>query len=231
MLGNSTQDLEVGYQIESLPSYEESVRGPPPSYESLFAKVVSANRESTGKTDFALKLRKLLCKTAGFVCCCAVVTVLLSGIPISMIVLGSMYKDDCAIQPYIPIFLIVAGSFLLLFCFCVACGCCSKECRTAGDENEENQTDIDDECSQGSIATGSALCITLFLCAWFIAGNAWVYGAREPSYDHPTSDDYCNKTLYMFAYWVLIGSYVVTGLCGCFSAVCCCVVHCVKWEE
>lgn len=39
----------------------------------------------------------------------------------------------------------------------------------------------------------------------------WVYKEYEPNYD-PTKDKYCNKTLYLFAFWLITSVYIGLGV-------------------
>jgi len=50
--------------------------------------------------------------------------------------------------------------------------------------------------------------ITTFMFVWFVMGSFWVYKEYEPSYN-PHDDNYCNPTVYLFAFWVITSSYIV----------------------
>nr|XP_006820157.1 PREDICTED: uncharacterized protein LOC102802396 [Saccoglossus kowalevskii] len=124
-----------------------------------------------------------------------------------MIVIGSMYKDDCNAQPYIPIYLIVAGS-CSLFSLATSVGGCRSKYRE-NDEEKQKKGTVGNCC--GCI---SGL-VSLFMMCWFITGSVWIYKAYEPSYEDPTASDYCDKTLYLFSFWMLNVGYMVVGLCCC----------------
>uniref|UniRef100_A0A8C1KHJ8 Si:dkey-19b23.14 n=1 Tax=Cyprinus carpio TaxID=7962 RepID=A0A8C1KHJ8_CYPCA len=54
----------------------------------------------------------------------------------------------------------------------------------------------------------------------FIAGSVWIYSVHPPSYDPTNGQNYCNKTLYLFAFWlntVCYGCLAVLLLCSGFS--------------
>lgn len=54
-------------------------------------------------------------------------------------------------------------------------------------------------------------------------GSIWVYKEFEPNYD-PTHGKYCNKTLYMFAFWLITSVYVTIGIitmCLCSISIAC----------
>ena len=67
--------------------------------------------------------------------------------------------------------------------------------------------------------------LNLFLFTWFVAGNIWVYSKYKPNFVPPVDQplNYCNKTVYLFAFWVITSSYVILGMictCTCLLAAC-----------
>ena len=65
----------------------------------------------------------------------------------------------------------------------------------------------------------------LFLLLWFICGNVVVYGTPRPNFHNPRSSKYCNKTVYLFAFWLITSAYILVGafciyyfLLGCCAA-------------
>ncbi|XP_076130580.1 transmembrane protein 272-like [Alosa pseudoharengus] len=128
------------------------------------------------------------------------------GIPIAEIVIGALYLQNCPIQRYIPIYLVVMGAFTLSLTL--------LSCLPGTQEPEDGgQTVI------SSICTAWNSIVSLFLFCWFIAGNVWIYSIYQPSYD-PKAGAYCDKTLYLFAFWItslvyiLIGGFFVVGCCA-----------------
>ncbi|XP_068117636.1 transmembrane protein 272-like [Hyperolius riggenbachi] len=98
---------------------------------------------------------------------------------IAMIVLGSLYIDQCPIQPLIPIFLIVAGAVHLLgFVLMPLQFVCPKVTYTI----------------EGIVG--------LFSLSWFIAGSVWVFSIYQ------TNPKLCHDTLYKFAFGILIFEYI-----------------------
>lgn len=64
------------------------------------------------------------------------------------------------------------------------------------------------------------LTLSIFLFLWFILGNYWVFSVYLPNFIPPfhQPQDYCDKTLYIFAVGVLIISHTVLFLlifCSC----------------
>ncbi|TKS92888.1 hypothetical protein D9C73_027125 [Collichthys lucidus] len=127
--------------------------------------------------------------------------ILLCVLPIAEIAIGAIYLDDCPRQSYIPIYLIVMGVFSLVLVL--------LSCLLSTLKPEDRST------------TWNSL-ITCFLFCWFIAGNVWIYSIYKPNFDKNTTnvDPYCDKTLYLFAFWVTTLGYICAGLL--FVISCCC---------
>lgn len=51
------------------------------------------------------------------------------------------------------------------------------------------------------------------------SGSYWVYSEYQPNYD-PKLGEYCNRTAYLLAFWILTLQYTVIGFmilyCGCY---------------
>ncbi|RMZ93279.1 hypothetical protein BpHYR1_027942 [Brachionus plicatilis] len=55
--------------------------------------------------------------------------------------------------------------------------------------------------------------LVFFQFAWFITGNVWVYSKhKKVVYDDPNSSFYCDKTLYLFSFWIITSSYIMIGI-------------------
>ncbi|KAI3376386.1 hypothetical protein L3Q82_016867 [Scortum barcoo] len=132
--------------------------------------------------------------------------------PIAQIAIGAVYLHDCPRQHYIPIYLIVVGVFGLVLAL-LSCLPCAQEPKD-GPSNPLSRV----------CATWNSL-TSVFMFCWFIAGNVWIYSIYEPNYNKNTTnvDPYCNKTLYLFAFWTTTLVYILLGvglLCSC------CVLFC-----
>ncbi|TKS92887.1 hypothetical protein D9C73_027126 [Collichthys lucidus] len=138
--------------------------------------------------------------------------ILLCVMPIAEIAIGAIYLDDCPRQSYIPIYLIVMGVFSLVLAL-LSCLPCAQEPKD-GSTNPLSRI----------CATWNSL-ITCFLFCWFIAGNVWIYSIYKPNFDKNTTnvDPYCDKTLYLFAFWVTTLVYIFIAL---FIVVGCCTLVC-----
>ncbi|XP_076130579.1 transmembrane protein 272-like [Alosa pseudoharengus] len=142
----------------------------------------------------------------------ALVTCQLSGvaIPIASIVVGAQYLHSCPIQRYIPIYLVVMGAFGLALPLLT--------CKPGSNDPEANNQVI--RCNAWNSI------VSLFLFCWFIAGNMWIYSIYQPNYD-PAAGAYCDKTLYLFAFWITTLVYIATGVGIVVALVNRCVRPCV----
>lgn len=193
------------------PSYEDAVdpNAEPPSYDSLFGRIRDTHKASRNFIDFLAKLLLLLLGTIGCTIACSITIV----IPVCMIVIGSVYLYDCPAEPCIPIFLIVGGSFSVLK---YLIGVTTRVRRT---DQENNQDPPKPHPAQ--------YVINCFLCAWFITGCVWVYRIYQPIFteseklnkDGTPNEEYCNKTVYTFAFWLITAAYIFLGL---FTSCICC---------
>ncbi|KAL4006775.1 diphosphomevalonate decarboxylase [Sarotherodon galilaeus] len=129
--------------------------------------------------------------------------------------LGAKYLHECPREHFIPIYLIVVGVFGLILSL-LSCLPCARE------------------SEEGASNPLSTICIawnsltSVFLFCWFIAGNVWIYSIYQPNYIKNTTDvsSYCNKTLYLFAFWTSTLVYILVGLfflCGSLVLMCCCL--------
>ncbi|KAL2310915.1 TM272 protein, partial [Ptilorrhoa leucosticta] len=73
------------------------------------------------------------------------------------------------------------------------------------------------------------LTLSLFLFLWFILGNYWVFSVYLPNFIPPfhQPQDYCDKTLYIFAVGVLIISHTVLFL----LIFCSCCIYCFSRQR
>lgn len=201
------------------PGYETAVNAPtadnPPSYESLTLvnKLRQAKEKSSNPVEYFTSACAIICGSFVFTIFFAISI----AMPITMIVIGAIYKDQCTIERYIPIWLIVAGVF----------GCISSIVRTASNCYTlftKRGDAADAEGANNKIQTKGCLTslIELFLFAWFIAGNVWVYSVRNSvQYTNPVEGSYCHQTVYLFSFWLITLSWILSVL---FCCCCCCVL-------
>ncbi|XP_061565547.1 transmembrane protein 272-like [Cololabis saira] len=132
-------------------------------------------------------------------------------LPIAQIAIGAVYLHDCPRQPYIPIYLIVVGVFGIILSVlpCLP---------GTQDPKDAPPTPL------GRICTCWNSLTSIFLFCWFITGNVWIYSIYQPNYNKTTTavDPFCDKTLYLFAFWsttliyILLGLFLLIGFCVLF---------------
>lgn len=121
-------------------------------------------------------------------------------IAIVSFVIGILYLHNCPIEPYIPIYLIVQGAVGLLILVI----------HVLAFVHILYITKFKYQCI-GTVAIFMAF-IMIFLFAWFIAGNFWIFSVvnRVQLTDQTKTNSYCNKNLYQAAFWLLIAQYVMS---------------------
>ncbi|XP_038055455.1 transmembrane protein 272-like [Patiria miniata] len=189
------------------PAYDEIAQDAPPSYQAIFGKMQDAKNTSSTPVHFLVKVISILLNTI-------VVTVVLGvmlAVPIAMIVVGAIYINDCPVEPKIPIYLVVTGSFYIL----KSAIDLIVRCKRRQDQDTEGNNEEEPENRKEN--TFSRL-IGCFLFAFFIAGNVWVYRNYPPS-DNILDANYCFGPLYYFAFWIITSCYILVALACC--CVCC----------
>lgn len=135
--------------------------------------------------------------------------IILWMISIAALGLGVMHLKDCPLQPYIPIYLVVIGvssmaSLLMTYI----------------------KYTIMEENVLHSLCSICVFLIHFFNICWFISGNVWVYSVHAPNYNQTSGKEYCQKTIYNFAFWLNSLGWVAVGLlvlCGSYFLLYTCV--------
>uniref|UniRef100_A0A182J056 Uncharacterized protein n=1 Tax=Anopheles atroparvus TaxID=41427 RepID=A0A182J056_ANOAO len=176
------------------PTYEEAVdiETPPPSYDSLFGRVREAHKSSKGVLDFVTNVVILVLGTLG----CTIILGITIVIPVCMIVFGTLYLYDCPQGEYIPVYLLVGGAFGVL-----------KQLLHLSTRVRSREEQELERLRQ----TPTQTLINCFMLGWFIIGSFWVYQIYEPNYD-PSLGKYCNKSLYLFTFWLITSVYMTLGI-------------------
>ena len=127
---------------------------------------------------------------------------------------GAAYYGQCAVEPLIPVFLIVAGvcgivkSVETLFKQLVVC--CKCSCLSTWSRHPKLKYLL-------IIWRVVDVLFNLALFAWFIAGSVWVFRVYSQLQADPSL---CNPVLYKCSFGIMICSYILLGL------TCCCVCGC-----
>jgi hypothetical protein len=200
---------------EPPPSYGSSPNEAPPSYQSIMDKIREAKTNSETPAHFVGKSTNIVRESAGFSLCMGLSYV----VPISMVVMGSVFIDACRVEPMIPIYLIVFGA--------VQQAKLSIDLNTRGCRQRcQNENQEDNMCYK--FLNLLSRLFGLFLFGFFIAGNVWIYRNWTPSND-PTSARYCYGPLYYYAFWVTTSVYIIMGvalLCMCSCMIFACSACC-----
>lgn len=139
-----------------------------------------------------------------------IILVLMLSIPISMLTIGVRYRDRfyCPIEPRISHFLIVGGSFSLVWIILTIA------------------LSLLTMFFPYTRSTISVICVgilsilifvgEIFLIIWLIVGSVWTFGIRnrvEYIINYPFNFRfYCHKTLYQFTFVYLIILYILITL-------------------
>ncbi|XP_049544670.1 uncharacterized protein LOC125956639 isoform X2 [Anopheles darlingi] len=177
-----------------LPSYEEAVNieGPPPSYDSLYEVAREVHKNSLGVLDFVKNIVILVLGTLG----CTIILGITIVIPVCMLVFGTVYLYDCPQGEYIPVYLLVGGGFGVL-----------KQLLHLSTRVRSREEQELERLRQ----TPTQTLINCFMLGWFIIGSFWIYRIYEPNYD-PALGKYCNKSLYLFTFWLITSVYMMLGI-------------------
>ncbi|XP_072278604.1 transmembrane protein 272-like [Pyxicephalus adspersus] len=97
-----------------------------------------------------------------------------------MIIMGGLYKDDCPIQPYIPVFLIVTGVAQIVVSSVLFLR-------------------ILHQCNSTILDT----VVFLLAFGWFIVGSFWVFSMFDQK------DGKCARNLYLFAYAIMTFEWII----------------------
>jgi len=203
---------ETKLEFKSTSEAEADAAKPPktPPPKTLVGKIKKKKEESSNPLIFLFGCCCLLCGSIVGLACIGISLC----IPISMVIIGSIYVHDCQRERFIPIYLIVAGC-------CVIAISLSKiikqHCGRSRTENNEKITQED--IKRNPVET----LLFLFCCAWFIAGSVWIYRIHHDfTSEDPLSAKYCHPVLYWFAFWMTTIQYILLAIALPFLCCCCC---------
>lgn len=203
--------------VEEPPVYNQTtveISEEPPKYDSLFAQLKAVKTNANTPIEFVTKSVSILggstYLTIGLVISCL--------IPVASLVIGFIKKDDCPIEKWIPMWLIVFGAaatFSALFKALLNFIALIKR-----KKNPEYELKGPGNCLN--------CLINLFIFAWFIAGNVWVYrNYSAVTYDSALPDQYCDKLCYLFSFWLITATWgFLALLCFCCCGLVCCIGGC-----
>lgn len=169
---------------------------------NFIARLKEARRESDGPIDFMGKFFLILLSTIGFI----IFAGILLAVPIAMIVVGALNLDDCPVEHYIPIWLIVSGcvvAFLQIVYIIKA----SIDIHLFKDKSSP----------VSKLYSLFNTLLILFSLGWFIAGNVWVFSHYPPNVDEPSNAEFCEAGVYYFSFALIIVAYAWLLFTACCS--------------
>ncbi|XP_022099196.1 uncharacterized protein LOC110983874 [Acanthaster planci] len=159
---------------------------------SLVQPIREAARTSSTPTQFFLKLRNILLSSVLW----PILIAILMVVSVSMVAVGAIYKDDCLLEPKIPIFLIVTGA-----CYFPETLIALVVWYRRVGHPEDKKSSL---CRVVSVLQRIGLCLLLL---FMIVGNVLVYGNYPPG-DDEASNDYCYEPLYYLAFWLMTATFI-----------------------
>ena len=114
-----------------------------------------------------------------------------------MIFFGLMYLNECPEGKYIPVYLVVGGIFGIL----------KQLLHLSTKVRSRNEQELE-QLRQSPTQT----LLNCFILGWFLIGSFCIYRIYEPNYDPTQGAKYCNRTLYLFAFWLITSSYLILAI-------------------
>ncbi|CAF2424791.1 unnamed protein product [Rotaria sp. Silwood2] len=145
----------------------------------------------------------------------------LLALPIIKLILGILYVKECPVNKNIPLYMIISGICGLVIVILVVSSSACTYYRSISNTQKPTHGFI--ICTIALIR-GMQGTLAIFLFIWFIFGNIWIFNARyRVRTDRPNDiNNYCHATLYWFAFYSLIFTYI-------YAAFTCCIKFCVDF--
>lgn len=124
--------------------------------------------QSNGKHLYADLARSIAC------------LIIFCGLGGAMIAVGAVYMDQCTIQSFIPLYLLVQGVIFLILGTLLAVFLMKPK----------------------MLILAALMMLNIFWFCWFISGSVWVFQR------YTTYPGQCHRTLYLFAFWTLITHFI-----------------------
>ncbi|XP_045133837.1 transmembrane protein 272-like isoform X2 [Portunus trituberculatus] len=177
------------------------------AYGSIVYQMKDANMEANSTCEFVYKALKIFSKTVLM----TVLLIITIAVPVLMVIIGVQYLHECPLEPNIPIYLLVGGCFGTMKMLWLVC----QQIRSRRYERIDDAFAEDslDEIFTSTSYRATDVALTIFLIVWFGMGNYWVYRIYPPNFLFTlfAPNDWCSKTLYLFAVAQLLFVYAVLG--------------------
>jgi len=141
-----------------------------------------------------------------------------AGVAIFFVVIGVIHKDDCTGAPYLGVSLIVLGTLNIVTIAIQLCACIFGRGR-GYEEISPEPAGVGEKCLRGlnGLVGLTSLGFFIYLCIMVYGLNGYV------NYEDHANQYYCDKVLYLSAFWILTISLSLLGLgivLLCLIAVC-----------
>jgi len=170
------------------------------------------DKSPKGIFDYVNGLFGFLGRTIAFF----IIVAVLSVIPIVMLAIGAAFRDRCPLNPNIPIYLIVCGTFGILKSVIQVINNVRIRKRVASGYDAVLKSTDPLKLLDSLVST--------FLFIWMICGSVWVFKEWKPNFNEKDIF-YCNQTVYMTAFVILLLGWifviVAISLCCCLCAFVC----------
>lgn len=128
------------------------------------------------------------------------------GVPVSQLVIGSIYVGQCTVQPFIPIYMILTGIFGILY---VVFGLLLFW-QLRRQASLASYADAQKSASMAKLLKSIFIFLFLINIGWFITGQVIVFQVKlRVELNYPTLPEYCHATLYKAAYVLLFVTYLL----------------------
>eukprot|EP00057_Strongylocentrotus_purpuratus_P022382 XP_011676856.1 PREDICTED: uncharacterized protein LOC105444371 [Strongylocentrotus purpuratus] len=182
----------------------------PSSNQSIFDRIKSEKEKDGSLVSFIGSVIRILLGQS-IVSLFMVITI---AILITIIAIGAVYFDDCPAQKLIPIYLITMGATSIVKTLVDLKGRVQRSRLPS-----EEQADFKPNKAERIFS----LLIGSFIFVFFIVGNVWISRIFKPNTTDISAADYCQPTLYYFAFWWNMVCYII----GIISFICCCCCGCL----
>lgn len=179
----------------------------PSSYGSLFSQIQENSSDCEGLHDFISRTYRVL---NGSILSTGILLLLLA-MPVSMLAVGSTYRSDCPLEPRIPIYLLVGGSFGLIKVFLMLWNQKKHSNDACVDDDDDGETD---DAVVRRTTKFTEFILSVFLSVWFIMGNVWFYKIWIPNFEQPLHEpsNWCHMTVFRYTFYHLVTCYGLIAL-------------------
>ncbi|XP_052792047.1 transmembrane protein 272-like [Mya arenaria] len=141
-----------------------------------------------------------------------------TSVPITMIIVGSSYKDECPQISMLPVFLLVGGfsgllKIILLFVR-------RRKCPDY-DQFPDTAEDVGGDAVLSRFVKFTDIGLNAFLLVWLFLGSYWYFSAGTPVFTQNLHRPYewCNEFVFNFCYYFFIFCFVVCSILFILSVV------------